>query len=641
MVRGDSELVDVRGLESVHAADYLWGALEVHREADGWARPFRFSASQRRALTSCLAWHPGVYRQTSATTSGVCVRFTTDATRVVLAVRIDPEPPAVAAALREAREVRGIPGVEVDPSIGMTHPGAVDAASTLLDGISIVVDGRAQGLYEPRDGLVSVGLMDPISEPGMGVVALPGLGKKRHVAMWLPCMHDCVIRELWTDGTFVRRETPRRRLLVIGDATAQGFCCMDPARSWPALLAERLDLELVNHAVAGMVFQPSFAQYENVSHVGHVLIALGESYRDERCDAQSFAHDAKSFFATLARAFPDAALWASTPLWYDERSIPLRRGSCYEVVPQIMGECARQCGVQVVDGLGLLDHSALLMADRASMPDGRAHEQIAERLHAVMLVARASADDLNVTAHEVLLEATEAEVCLKPLYETVHRGLCEILYAARGCVLAMLRDGSQMLYADDLSLSAAVCDLYAHTDTYHVFGERMARWLAESFGLVRRKPRHLCMYEGAEPLLIDPVREECIQTLEECHAEEVLRHGGAWAEEEVRDGLKAGRFIGAFVGEKLVGFIGERSDGCMGQPEAFGKYKKEGWIEDLEKAKINAHLAAGEMPWMEVYPQNKALLRLQSRLGLCVLPASEACLMDRAPDGPYDSASEA
>lgn len=149
------------------------------------------------------------------------------------------------------------------------------------------------------------------------------------------------------------------------------------------------------------------------------------------------------------------------------------------------------------------------------------------------------------------------------------------------------------------------------------------------------------MYEGAEPLLIDPVREECIQTLGECHVEEVLRHGGAWAEEEVRDGLKAGRFIGAFVGEKLVGFIGERSDGCMGQPEAFGKYKKEGWIEDLEKAKINAHLAAGEMPWMEVYPQNKALLRLQSRLGLCVLPASEACLMDRAPDGPYDSASVA
>ena len=197
--------------------------MEVQREADGWARPFRFSTSQRRALTSCLAWHPGVYRQTSATTSGVCVRFTTDATRVVLAVRIDPEPPAVAAALREAREVRGIRGVEVDPSIGMTPLGAVDAASTLLDGISIVVDGRAQGLYEPHDGLVSVDLMDPISEPGMGVVALPGLGKKRHVAMWLPCMHDCVIRELWTDGTFVRRETPRRRLLVIGDATAQGF----------------------------------------------------------------------------------------------------------------------------------------------------------------------------------------------------------------------------------------------------------------------------------------------------------------------------------------------------------------------------------------------------------------------------------
>ena len=641
MVRDGFASMDVRGLESVHAADYLWGALEVRRAADGWARPFRFSASQRRVLTSCLAWHPGVYRQTSATTSGVCVRFTTDATRVVLAVRIDPEPPAVAAALREVREVRGIREEEGDPSQGLTSSEAVDAVATLLDGISVVVDGKAQGLYEPRDGLVSVYLMDSVSEPDMGVVALPGLGKKRHVVMWLPCMHDCMIRELWTDGTFVRRETPRRRLLVIGDATAQGFCCMDPARSWPALLAERLGLELVNHAVAGMVFQPSFAQCENVPHVEHVLISLGECYRDERCDAQSFTRDAKGFFATLTRAFPDTALWASTPLWYDDRTIALRRGSCYEVVPQIIGECARQCGVQVVDGLRLLDHSALLMADRASVPDGRAHEQIAQRLYAVMLVARATADDLVVTAHEVLHEATEADVCLKPLYEIVRRGLCEILYAAQGCVLAMLRDGSQMLYADDLSLSAAVCDLYAQTDTFHVFGERTARWLTESFGLARRKPRHLCMYEGSELLLIDPVREECIQTLEECHAEEVLKHGGTWAEEEVREGLKAGRFVGAFVGEKLVGFIGERSDGCMGQPEAFGKYKKEGWAEDLEKAKINMHLAADEMPWMEVYPQNKALLRLQHKLGLRVLPASEACLMDRALDDPDDGAGEA
>ena len=614
---GGSALLDVTGLEALNAADYLWGVLETKKSMDGWVRPFRFSAAQRRALTSCLAWHPGIYRQMSATTSGVCVRFTTDATRVVLAVRVDAEPPAMEASLQE---VRGLWDAE-----GGEEP---------FDGVSVVVDGRPLGVYEPQNDVVSINLMDPVSDPGMGVIALPGLGKKRHVAIWLPCMHDCEIRELWTDGTFVRRETSRRRLLVIGDASAQGFCSADPACTWPALLAERLGLELVNHSMAGMVFQPFFAQCEEVPHVEHVVVAVGESYRDERCDAQTFLRDAKGFFATIRRAFPDARLWAVTPMWYDEQVIAPRRGSCYEDVPRIVAECAQECGAQLVDGLRLLDHSASLMADHACMPGDRAHLQISERLHAMMLVAQVSEEELVAKAMEVLSEAVREDSCLKPLFEIVRRGLCRVLYAASGCVLAMLHDGSQILYAANKGLSLAVCELYAEADAYHVFGENTARWLVESFGLVRSKSRHVCLYEGSKALSIEPSREECIHTLEESQAEEVLKRVGTWAEgeDEVLESLRSGRFIGAFAGDKLIGFIGERSDGCMGPPEVFGKYKRDGWAEDLEKTKINAHLAAGEMPWMEVYPQNKSLLRLQYKLGLSVMPANEACIVDRAQE---------
>lgn len=53
------------------AADFLHGALDAEAEPGGWVRPLRFLPPQVRALGSCQAWHPGLYRQMARTAAGV------------------------------------------------------------------------------------------------------------------------------------------------------------------------------------------------------------------------------------------------------------------------------------------------------------------------------------------------------------------------------------------------------------------------------------------------------------------------------------------------------------------------------------------------------------------------------------------
>lgn len=77
-----------------YARELVRGAIELEELPYGWVRPWRFSAAQRRALASCLAWYPGIYRQMAACTAGVRLEFETDASEVFIEVRTDREPRA-------------------------------------------------------------------------------------------------------------------------------------------------------------------------------------------------------------------------------------------------------------------------------------------------------------------------------------------------------------------------------------------------------------------------------------------------------------------------------------------------------------------------------------------------------------------
>lgn len=90
----------------VRAAEYVCGALLLDECGHGRVRPQRLLASQHLALTSCLAWYPGIFKQLAPCCAGVRVEFETDAQYVELELELDSEPKPTANVLAQQRPQR-------------------------------------------------------------------------------------------------------------------------------------------------------------------------------------------------------------------------------------------------------------------------------------------------------------------------------------------------------------------------------------------------------------------------------------------------------------------------------------------------------------------------------------------------------
>ena len=177
---------------------------------------------------------------------------------------------------------------------------------------------------------------------------------------------------------------PRGTLLVLGDSVAQGFTVADPALTWPALLAARMGLDLVNQGVGGQVFQPgSLPGAADVGPVAAVVVEFGDNYRFEPCGASMVRRDARAYLAQVAAAWPEAPTLVVTTPPHTEELYPTHPRSCVAAVDGIIAEAAAPWPqMRVVDGSSLLppDRLGELLADGSDHPGEEGSRLIAEAL---------------------------------------------------------------------------------------------------------------------------------------------------------------------------------------------------------------------------------------------------------------------
>ena len=341
------------GSAHVQASKLLRGVVNTIDEGDGWVRPMRFAPEQLRALGSIAAWHPGLYRQMARATTGVCLDLETDGTEIALEVVCDDEPSGTTMALARVREL------EPDRA---------------FDGFSAIVDGRHLAVRMPQErGAVSFSLMAPGKLSGLDIVPLPGLSTTHHARIWLPAMRGCVIRDLWTNGSFVRPTEPRKQLLVLGDGFAQGIGVNDPGLSWASRLSTRLRLDLVNQGIYGQVFQPgALLGVARSTDPVRIVVCFGLAYRHEACPARRVTRDVRAYLLELSRLWPHVPTYVISPPWHDEDAAPTHPMSCVGQLSLFLAaHTAPHDQMTLVDGLSLMPHDVRLMVDGAELPDVR------------------------------------------------------------------------------------------------------------------------------------------------------------------------------------------------------------------------------------------------------------------------------
>lgn len=604
---GDAQYEELMAV--VPARELLHGALRAETLGAGWVRPHRFGISQERALGSCLAWHPGLYRSMATCTAGVTVEFETDSSEVVLEVEVDRMPGASSAILADVRRV-------------------TPDAPELLDGISADVDGRHIPVAVPDGrGLVELSL-DDAAAGEQSAMRIPGMGERHRVRMWLPCLAGCSVGRVLGDGTFIDPVEPTPALLVIGDSIAQGFVAGDPALTWPALLAVRLGLGLVNQGVGGQVFQPgSLAGANGALQPEAIVVELGENYRYETCRAESVRRDVRGFLSGLATMWPDVPTWVLTPIWHSERVYRTNPRSCFSELSDIISEeVAAHPQMTLVHGTRLLDADPTLMADGYEHPNANGSSIIAERLALTMEATVEPEPERRRRALEVL---SGAPLITTPLREAIRRGIGEVVYVDEGCVLMRRGPYEQVVWAPSRKRGRMVLRTLAHEESLLVLGSNIVRDAARVLGFRSAAPCHLAVYEKGESLPVGP--EFDIRPLDPSYAAVIYDTytNPAWlCDDEVEEMLERGVVLGGFEDGELVGYVSEHPMGQFGMIEVFEGHRGKGWATALESAKINDQLARGLVPWCEVWPDNEASLRLQEKLGLTVCPEKDMVYLE-------------
>ena len=164
------------------------------------------------------------------------------------------------------------------------------------------------------------------------------------------------------DCAFHKPVKPEKKLLVYGDSITQGYDALRPSNRYAARLAEYLLAEEINKAIGGEIFVPDLVKTKLDFEPDYISVAYG-SNDWSTTDGKNFAQDARMFYKTLSENYPNAEIFALTPIWRADFENFKPFGKFFEVEQRIREATSDLKNVTVISGFDLVSHDKALFAD--------------------------------------------------------------------------------------------------------------------------------------------------------------------------------------------------------------------------------------------------------------------------------------
>lgn len=116
------------------------------------------------------------------------------------------------------------------------------------------------------------------------------------------------------------------------------------------------------------------------------------------------------------------------------------------------------------------------------------------------------------------------------------------------------------------------------------------------------------------------MRHKDIRILQREHLAYVTANYSMGEEDYIAQRIQDKSLYGAFVEDKIVGFVGSHEEGSMGILFVEEAYRRQGIGEALEAYCINRWREQGATPYAHIIVGNDTSMRLQDRLGLYTAP---------------------
>lgn len=181
------------------------------------------------------------------------------------------------------------------------------------------------------------------------------------------------------NATYIEPVKRSRTMLIYGDSITQGYDALNPSKAYAVELAHELDAEAFSKAIGGEIFNPSLAAIKNDINPDYITVAYGTNDWSF-CTKEDFTANCKGFYENIRRNYPDAKLFAITPIWRGDRDEEKKYGLFEDIHKTIRSICEEIGGITIIDGYNFVPSEKELYADLRLHPSNDGFEHYIKNL---------------------------------------------------------------------------------------------------------------------------------------------------------------------------------------------------------------------------------------------------------------------
>ncbi|RKN76012.1 SGNH/GDSL hydrolase family protein [Paenibacillus ginsengarvi] len=188
---------------------------------------------------------------------------------------------------------------------------------------------------------------------------------KRHVSLYLPHLVEMTLFNIQLSaGASAEPAAPRaKNLLALGDSITQGMDAKRPAAAYPLLVAQALDMHVLNHGVGGYVFNASSIDPTMSYQPDLITVAYGTNDWNSYQTIDALREACIAYMDKLTQTYPGVPVLFLTPIWRKDWNEPKPMGTFAQLCTILGDIAASYAQVRVLDGLKLVPHQLLFMGD--------------------------------------------------------------------------------------------------------------------------------------------------------------------------------------------------------------------------------------------------------------------------------------
>lgn len=183
------------------------------------------------------------------------------------------------------------------------------------------------------------------------------------------------------DGALLIPIKKEKKMIMFGDSITHGYDASAPERSYASRIADALDAEAINKGIGGEIFFPELAAAKDPIDPDYVTVAYGTNDWTTN-QKETFENNCKLFYENLSRNYPNAKIFAITPIWrkHYSRGDVNDIGTLDDVEAYIRKVADQLTGVTVIGGIDLVPHDPKNFSPDVIHPNDQGFDHYANNL---------------------------------------------------------------------------------------------------------------------------------------------------------------------------------------------------------------------------------------------------------------------